>query len=357
MDTTHTHSRIVSLAAIMLLLACTNGWAWISDSTKKKEVSETFSVNTGDILRLDNKYGNIAIAHWDKNEVAIQVVVESKAGSESQAQEGLDRVSIDLSKTGNTISGITSLRSQSGRSNSNNRLIINYYVRMPSNLAINVSQKYGNINLPEQNEGKTSLEVKYGNVNGGSFTSSLTVNGGYSNINLEDVQDILMDLAYCGSVSFGKGNKIKLDSKYSNVKMGDVVSLSLIKKYGNISVKKVETVDMDIKYSEASIARVTEEISVGSLDYSTLKVEELDSNFKKVSVNARYGNFNISLPAKASFTVNAERMKYGSIDVKNFNITHSNVENKVNYNYQINGGGKTIYFNGNNYSNLRIKTY
>lgn len=357
MNTTHTNNRIWLFIALLLLAVSLNGWADRPDSSKKKEVSQSFSAGGSDMVRLDNRYGSITVTHWEKAEVAIRVVIESKANSDSKAQEGLDRVDISLNKTGNTISGVTSLKSQFSGNNSNNRLTINYYVSMPSQLAISVSQKYGNINLPEQNPGKATLEVKYGNIKAGSFTSSLSVDAGYSNVNLEDVQDLTMDLAYCGNVSFNNGNNIRIDSKYSNLKLRNIVKLNLDKKYGNISIQNAEAVTMDIKYSEASIERLKEELSVNTLDYSTLKVNELSSDFKKVNVSARYGNFNVSIPQKAVFKVSAERMKYGKVDVKGFTVTDSRVDNKTDYTYQINGGGnKTIYFNGNSYSNIRIKS-
>ncbi|MDR2914245.1 MAG: hypothetical protein LBV74_05380 [Tannerella sp.] len=48
-------------------------------------------------------------------------------------------------------------------------------------------------------------------------------------------------------------------------------------------------------------------------------------------------------------------MKYGNVDMKGFSITRSNIENKVNHYYRINGEGNgSIEFNGNSYSNLLI---
>ena len=355
MNTVHAQKKSCLLIVLLFLMAGINGRAEIFDSTKKKELSETFSASSGDKVKLDNRYGNITVAHWNNPEVNIRVVIEAKGGSEKRAQELLDRVQISLNKAGGTISGITSLGNQSWNGD-NAKLIINYYVNMPSGLALSISQKYGNINLPERNEGKTDLEVKYGNIKAGSFTLPLTVEAGYSNVNLGDVQDCSLDLAYCGNVSFNNGKDIKIDNKYSNLKIRNIASLKLDNKYGNIAIQNVDKISMDVKYSEVSIERIKDELIVFSLDYSTLKVGELASTFKKAEVSARYGNFNVSISPNASFRVSAERMKYGNVDVKGFNITNSTVEDKINHHYQINGGGNSIIrFNGNNYSNIRVR--
>lgn len=356
MNATQTHKHAWLLIAISLLFVSLSGWANTLDYTKTKEYNETFAAGANDLLRLDNRYGNITITHWSKAEVSIRVVVESKAGNEKRAQEGLDRVEVALKKSGNAISGITSLRNQTGWNNDNNRLTINYFVSIPADLAINISQKYGNVNLPNSNKGRAALEVKYGNINAGSFTSPLTIDAGYSNVHLDDVENVHMDLSYCGKVSIGNAKDVRIDSKYSNLVCKDVTTLSMDKKYGNLSARKVEKAQISVKYSELSIDYLKSELSVSSLDYSTLKVKELNSDFQKVDVSARYGNLQLSISSQAAFKVNAERMKYGNADVKGLTITDSTQENKENYYYKINGGGsRTIQFNGNSYSNIKVQ--
>ncbi|MDR0429702.1 MAG: hypothetical protein LBH58_04405 [Tannerellaceae bacterium] len=355
--TTRTKRNLWWLIALSTLLATLNGQAEKFDSDKKKEINQSFPISTDGKLVVDNRYGNVTVTHWSKNEVSIRVVIESKARSESEAQRGLDRVNVQIQKSGNTVYAKTSLIDQSGNSG-NHRININYYISIPFKLAVNISQKYGSINLPEKNEGKCELEVKYGNIIAGSFTLPLKIDAGYSNINLNEVQDLRMDLSYCGNVDVNNGGNLNIDSKYSNLKMGNVGKLKLEQKYSNLTMQKADKVSMDIKYSEIKIGHVKEEIDIDELSYSTLTINELSSNFKRIKVEAKYGTLNLSIPSNASFNVNAQNMKHGNLDVKGFNITNSNIENKVNYYYQINGGNSNnvIDFEGNNYSSLKIRT-
>ena len=84
--------------------------------------------------------------------------------------------------------------------------------------------------------------------------------------------------------------------------------------------------------------------------------EEYWNLSNQVNVDARYSNLNISVPAKASFKIAAENMKYANRHVSGFNITNSSTEDKVNHYYEINGGNKgRINFDGNNYSNINVK--
>ncbi|MDH6307020.1 hypothetical protein M2459_003707 [Parabacteroides sp. PF5-5] len=357
MKTIHKNNPLRFLTVILLLACCLPAWANTPDRTKKKEINQSFNVSNNDLLRVDNRYGNITITHWNKNEVSIRVVIEVKANSDSQAQEALDRVNVELGKSSNTVSAITSLRSQTGWNNNNNRLTIDYYISMPSKLSTVLSQKYGNINMPEKNEGKSMLEVKYGNIKAGSFTASLNIDAGYSNVELDDVQDLNLDISYCGNVKVNNGESMRIDGKYSNISIRNVKKLEVDKKYSNLKVGNTENVAISMKYSECNIDRMKDQLQASSMDYSTLNIKEVASGFKRIEARARYGNLNIHIPSNASFKVDAKDMKYGNIDINGFNVTHSNVENKVNHHYQVNGGGSSvILFEGNNYSNIKIRT-
>jgi hypothetical protein len=353
MKTTFVKQHLRLLILLMLAGSSLSGRAEDLDSSKKKEINQSFNASAGDQLNIENRYGNITVTHWEKNEVAIRVVIESKATNDSRAQEGLDRVQVELKKSGNTVFGITSMKNQTGWNN-NTKLTVDYYISMPAKLSATLSQKYGNINLPERNEGRYVLEVKYGNIKAGNFTGSLVIDAAYSNIDINDVQDAVLDLAYSGSANFGNANTIRVDSKYSNMKFLNIGKVDIDDKYGKIKIKNVDNLSLEIKYGEVSIERVKEAIS-SSLDYSTLIVKELDAGFEKVNVEAHYGTFNLSVPSQAAFRLTAESMKYGKVTTGGLKVTSSNIDNKTHYYYQINGGGsRSIQFNGNNYSTLII---
>jgi hypothetical protein len=341
------------MAGFLMLLISSGGQAENADSSKKKEINQSFSVGLSEQLNVDNQYGSITLTHWNQNEVAIRVVVESKANNDNRAQEGLDRVQIELKKSGNTVYALTSFKNSLGWNN--NRITIDYYISMPPRLAAKLSQRYGNINLPETNEGKCELEVKYGNIKAGSFSEPLSIDAGYSNINIEDVSDLKMDLAYCGNVTLRDARTLSIDSKYSHLNIRNAGKVDIDNQYGNIKIQQANSISIESKYGNANVDYIKEELNIGTLDYSTFTLKELNAGFKHVDAEARYGTLKLSISPQASFHVIAEDMKYGNVNINGLKITHSSVENKVDHHYRINGGGdQVIRFEGNNYSNLKI---
>lgn len=345
------------LFLVLMLLCSFPALADKLESIKKKEISKSFNTGSSDVLEVDNRFGNITVTHWNKNEVSIQVLIEVKARNEERAQANLDRIQINMEKSGRTISAITTLRNQNGNGGNNESFSINYYIKMPANLTADLTQKYGNINMPENNKGKCDLHVKYGNINAGSFTESLNIDAQYGNVDLGTVKTANLDVAYCGNVTLSNANTLNIDSKYSNLNLQDVDKINMEIKYGNFGIENLANGSIEIKYSQGSIQTLKKELYIDALSYSTLNIREVNSDFSSIYAEAHYGNLNINIPSRASFKVKADNMKYGNYSIKGFNVTNSSVEDKVNFRSEINGGKKgRIEFEGNNYSNLKVRT-
>ena len=241
------------LLMLLVLFCSVSGWAAKQESIKKKEINKSFNVGKNDILQVDNRYGNITVTHWSKSEVSIRVVIEAKARNDEKAQAIIDRVNIRMEKMGNTVSAVTSLRSQNGNGGSNESFTINYYVNMPSELTCDLTQKYGNIIMPENNKGKCDLHVKYGNLNGGNFTGPLSIDVQYGNMDISDVDNATLDLAYCGKSSIRNGSQLNIDSKYSNLSLGNVRKMNTEAKYGDIHIDRLDNGYMELKYGNCKI--------------------------------------------------------------------------------------------------------
>ena len=334
------------LLMLLVLFCSVSGWAAKQESIKKKEINKSFNVGKNDILQVDNRYGNITVTHWSKSEVSIRVVIEAKARNEEKAQDIIDRVNIRMEKMGNTVSAVTSLRSQNGNNGGNQSFTINYYVNMPAELTCDLTQKYGNITMPENNKGKCSLYVKYGNLNGGNFTGPLNI-----------------------EAKVGNGSQLNIDSKYSNLNLGNVLKMNTEAKYGDIHIDRLDNGYMELKYGNCKIDELKQGITVDELSYSTLTIKDLASNFDKVNVDASYGNLNIYIDVNASFRVVANNMKYGNCKIQGgFNIqrrnqdensvgfdSRDNQKNKNNYILDVNNGKNgRINFEGNSYSNIKV---
>lgn len=357
MKTNYSHATMhkqstfrTSMLMLLVLLCSLPTWANQFSDIKKKEIEKSFTVSKNDLLQVDNRYGNITISHWNKNEVAIRVEIEAKANSEKKAQAILDRIHIQMEKTNHTVSAVTSLDPDNSSGN-NQSFSIKYFINIPEELSCSLTQRFGNINMPENNKGKCNLQTKYGNINGGNFYAPLEVEAKYGNIIIANTTD-----------------KLEVECKYGNLTVGKVKQMDVEIKYGNLQIKELENGSLDQGYGNSTIQKITEGITISDLGYGTLNIKELSPNFKKVSIEASYSTVNIDMDKNASFHLIAEDMKYGNCRVKGFNVTQNNQtthtsdfdsqeikKNNDYYDLSINSGkGGKIHFNGNKFSNIKI---
>ena len=355
---TKTKIRSLLLLAMMFVIGSANGWCSKPESVKNKVYNKSFEVSQGDMLTTDNIYGNTTITYWDMNEVSIRVEIEVKAKKETLAQEMLDRIQIKLSKDNNTISASTSLKKEFNSHGSfSGNLSINYFINMPSQMTINLAQKYGNINIPATTEGKSTIQVKYGNLKAGSFTQPLDLRVKYGDVNVGDLTEAKMDLGYCDASSIGNAELLNIDCKYSNIDIKRCDKINISNKYSNVSIESLNKGEMDTKYGDTEIDSLQESLIIDEMAYCTLDINNLSADFKTLDVDARYGNLNVKVSPEASFEVNTENMKYGKHKIKGLNITSMTEDDDDNNHYKINnGGGGVIRFNGNSYSSIQVKS-
>ena len=257
-----THQFVSFVVLVMLFITSSSAWASKAEYEKKREWTKTFSASKGDQLLVDNQYGNIVIAYGDKKEVVFRVVVEARSGNEKRAQALLDRVRIDFKKEGNRIAGKTTIESTNSNSSGNESFSINYYVEMPKELAMELNQKYGNVSLPATNQSDCQLNVRYGNISGGDFSTSLAVDLRYGNMDLGNVSNGRLKLSYSQRVELQQCTSLIVDSRYSNMELEDVRSLTYEGKYGNFTIASMHEGTILMLYGTGNIGRVSSQLLV-----------------------------------------------------------------------------------------------
>ncbi|HLO56757.1 MAG TPA: hypothetical protein VK169_20850 [Saprospiraceae bacterium] len=274
-----------------------------------KRVTKEFASNISTALDVNNVYGKVTLKTWDRSFVHIDALVTVKANSKSTAQEKLDEISIILKQSGNNISALTEISSSNSSwwsswwSGSNNvNIEINYTIQLPANLKINLENRYGNIYLPDY-KGKTSIILKYGNLEGKNIENDLMLDLSYGKATMGSVDDIIGDIAYSDYRGINsstvkvtsKYSKVYLDdvktmtatSKYDHYKLGDVGSLTMTGAYDDVYVSSLASGTVNAKYSGIEILSLSNSLNM-DISYGSLVVNNLKTSFKNMNINTSY---------------------------------------------------------------------
>jgi len=219
-----------------------------------KSYSKTYPAGD-DKLRIDNEFGDVTVTTWDKNEfkVDVQIKVSTHGGND---QKLLDAITINDKKSGNGVFFQTHM-SNSHTSGSQN-IQIDYTVYMPAKSSLEISDDYGNIDLPELS-GKVNIHSSYGNVDAKSLSNA--------------------------------GNEFNLS--YSNASIASMRAAKLSSEYGNISIGSVSDLTAKLDYSALKVENLQ---GVGNFNAEYgggITVNNLGRDFKKLSITSEYANINM----------------------------------------------------------------
>lgn len=263
---------------------------------KEKVTEYSYPINSRHAVNVDNRYGKITVNNWAKNEVKVIVTVRTAENSERRAQEALDRVHIEQSRSNSMVSFKTTI--ESGNSNwwslltsgtGDRALRVDYDIYLPKKNELVLANRYGAIELPDR-DGSVDVSVSYGSLHAGRLNAqgnSLAV--AYSKADIEYLNEADVTVRY-GGFTLSEAGKLTLTMNYSS---GG--------KIGTIN----RQADISLRYS-------------GGFEMG------LGASIQKASVSAAYSNVHIRPASNAAFNFDVA-VSYGGFD---YDRNRINIDNK-----------------------------
>lgn len=273
--------KLISIFSLSLLLvnAVMARSAGEPEVEKTKAYTKSYAISGGDKVSLSNKFGEMKISTWSKNEVKVDVNIIVKANDNEQAQRLLDAISIKDGKTGSDIFFKTKMKGDNDgddddddKSNRNRRndgnntsFRINYTVYLPANASLDAENMFGDMSIGDFN-GPLTLESKFGSLTAGTLTQSKKV-----------------------LVQFG--NKVSTIEGIGNGKLS-------------------------IQFSQAIVNKLSGDVSADFNQSRGVKIR-LDNGLKKLDVNNNFSDLEIDAPKtlSASFKINTSFGKFSNESV------------------------------------------
>jgi hypothetical protein len=286
---------IILLAAFWVLPF--NGVAAREEFSKK--INRSFEVDKDATLVLKNKYGKINCTNWDKNSIAVEVVITVEAAGEKKANEILDKIDVAVSGNRSKVSAITTFADN--LSSNNNKIQVDFLVSMPSWVNLEIDHRFGDL-IIEEVSGNSLITLAYGNFRIQKLTGSeqlLAIK--YSNGNIGYITNTRLDLKYSG-FNLDEANSMTATSKFSKLKIGKIEALTIDSGYDDDYIGFVRDIDIRASFSNVEIRSLGEKL-IASLDYSDLKVRETNRNFKLIDLTSKFAGADIGIHSDASFRV------------------------------------------------------
>ena len=298
-----------------------------------KEYHKEYKADKSTTLDINNRYGDVVIRSWDKDQIVIDVKVTVDVQGGERAEKLLSLIDVQFSEGENLISAKTVLDDKFNFSGwgFNKKFRIDYTIRMPSVSSLTLENKYGNTDIDEL-KGLVKLDIKYGDLTAVKFTrgdenplNKLNIAYGKGSIDQAGWLDVYD--RYCGSLEISKCQALLLDSKYSKLQVGETSSVVGESKYDKLEIEKVKNFVLVSGYTTVNVSELSKKLSFQG-SYASLTVDQIPAGFESLDVDVRYMGVRLGIAESASYRIEGES-SYGEIklDEDNFKYQKHIVEN------------------------------
>ncbi|MGC1390564.1 MAG: hypothetical protein WA816_05965 [Bacteroidales bacterium] len=286
----------------------------ISADEVTKEFHKEYTAGTK-TLQIGNKYGDVVIQSWDKDQIVIDVKVTVDMSNKEKAQSFLDKIDVQFSEGINVISAKTVIDDNfnfSGWGDSK-RFRIDYNIKMPVGTDLTLSNKYGNTDIDELH-GLMDLDIKYGNLTAGKLTRGnikplSQLNLSYGKGTIDETGWFNLVERYVGSMEIAKSQALLLDSKYSKIILGETSSIVGECKYDNIKIDNIKNLVLESGYTEVNIGELTKKVNyTGS--YGSFSIDRIPAGFESIDIETHYMGVKLGIEESASYKLDA-KVSYG----------------------------------------------
>jgi len=281
-----------------------------NDKVEKKYHKE-YSVTANSKLYLENKYGDIDVRNWDKNQVTIDVVITVKHHDRERADKLLSFLDVEFSQEGDEIKAVTRIDSKFSKSNwsvfnnESKELSIDYTVNMPTGMDLELRNKYGDAFINELS-GHVNIYVKYGYLKVNKLLRDKTkpcneIYIGYSKAEVTEVNWLKLDMSY-SRIEFETSKALMVMSKYSKLYVNDSRSIVADSKYDTYHIGEVDNFVFTGAYGTLKFDQVKKTLKL-DMKYTGCNVDYIPSGFEKIDIENRYGGIKLGIDSNASYKI------------------------------------------------------
>lgn len=279
-----------------------------------KEVHQGFLYKKDIKLNISNKYGNISIIPVQQDSITLDITVTVEHFEEEKAKKLLDEINIEFRNFNNTAEAKTVI---SNLFKTGLKFRIDYIVRMPSNVRLDIANNFGDILCSGKINQETRIKLNYGHL----FIKSLTTN--------DSLSKHILKLNY-SSAKIHKCDNIKLTSKYSKIKINNSKQIILASSFSKISLDTNEYLISNCNH-DTFIIKNTISTNIQKGFKSNIYIYNL---INKAEINLEKGKIEIG-------TFNL--FDYINIDAKNVN-TLININKNIPYVFKIKSRSNNIVY-------------
>ncbi len=302
--------------ALMAALTLIGSYTLMAQEVSR-EYSREFRASKDVTVEIDNSYGNVNIEIWDEERVEIVVRVIADMADRERSERVIEMIDIEFIESGSKVGARTILarRLASATRGSEGRFSIEYFVKLPGDIPIDITNRYGNIALAEHS-GQVTVNLRYGNLHATALTrgNERPVNHIsllYGDAFIEEANWLSVYTRYSKSFVAGSVQALLADSRYSSFRIENIGSMVAETNYDDFRITRINNIIADGSYSVYRLGTITGRIGLNAR-YGSFTAENLQRGFERVDIEVSYCNIVLPVDRSAQYSMDV-RVRYGSV--------------------------------------------
>ena len=298
----------LSLMAVLTLQAALKAQTY----TESSRVERSFPAHQDTRLDVSNKYGNIRIIPWQKDSVHIEIELNLRSNSLTRLEKIKDAIDFEFSATryfimartnfGNKYEGFfTDLKDLSGTIiPSKNHVEIDYTIRVPSGMALNISNKFGDLYMDDL-KGAIDVNLSNGDLKANRLDGRTNINLNFGNGVIDFYQGGRLILSYAGMDIREAGN-LDIESKSSELSVDRAGIVDIDSRRDRITATSLKNIFGASYFSDIRITNLLEEANL-TARFGDFSVKNVGSRFTYINLNSEYTDIDLAFVDPEGFTM------------------------------------------------------
>lgn len=302
--------KVIIFKNILLVLLLLSGFSSFAQIYRQsKEITRVFKIENDTELKVNNKYGRIKLVSWDKDSVKFNVQIKVRNKKEEKAKEILHDIQIDF------LSSKIFLESSSSFSKENslwddlkdktsqifsgdNKIQIDYEIYLPSQIAININNKYGDIFI-DDHKGKMTINLSNGDLKAHNLSGETNIDLEFAYANIKHIALGDLKLGYRSEIRITTAESLSIDSRSSRINIGQVDKLKAKSHRDKYLIESVQSLNAVNSYTYLEIQSLEGNILIEA-KYGDIDIKKIESNVSKLSFEAENTDINMIKPTDRS---------------------------------------------------------
>ena len=291
---------IINLLVLSNILASEGG-----DFKDSKLFTKIVKSSSDFELEITTKHGNISIETWEKDSISIEAKVEVQTSNLDRLKSILDDININFSSHTDYLAVTTEWNDASkGIKNDILKIFgeqsvkVNYIIKVPSSISMDINNKYGNINMGNFN-GELKLNVSHGNISVRNITKLKSIKLKYGKLRAKKISkgDIYVRFA---KVKIDEVDNLDIDCASSEVEIKNANRLVIKSLSDEIEIENANYVQVNASFSDIEIEKLKNSIK-GKIKHGNLGIDLVNDYFSEISLNGQNTDIELNFTPSSSF--------------------------------------------------------